>query len=384
MEIGVPAERMRDEHRVGLMPVQAGALVRAGHAVRVESGAGLAAGYGDGEYVAAGARLCSHEQAYAANLVVKVKCPLRDEYGLLREGQTLFTFLHFDGNAPREDIEAIVARGVTGIAYEWVEVDGGYPLLDVMSSITGVLFARRALDLLLVGRRHLGGSYGLGGRRARAMVVGSGHIGANAIATLARNDLELVLVDKHVDTLDERLAAIWPGWTPDFAARRIAFDESRPDDAVAALRAELPAVDVVIGAAVRRPTCPQERCRYLLDRAAVASMRPGSVLCDATAEIRNFFETAVPTTGMDDTYEECGVIHYNCEHIPSRAAHTSTQLLAAATFPFVQALAAGPDEALRNSTPLRRGTMCRAGCLTDELTASRKSLAFKPVESLLV
>lgn len=374
---------MRDEFRVGMTPGQVARLVAQGHAVAVESGAGLSAGFGDGEYVASGARLCSHEDAYGAELVVKVKCPLREEYALLRDGQTLFTYLHFDGNTLREDIEAIVARGVTGIAYEWVKVNGGYPLLDVMSRITGALFARRALDLLLAGRRHLGGAYGLGTPRARAMVVGSGHIGANAIAVLARNDVDLVLVDKHPETLDARLAAVWPGWTSDCAARRILFNEERPDESVAQLRAELPDVDVLIGAAVRRPSCPKQRCPYLADRAAIATMRHGSVLCDATAEIRNFFETAVPTMGMDETYEECGVIHYNCEHIPSMAAHTSTQLLTGATFPFVQALAAGPDEALDNSAPLRRGTMCRAGWLTDELTASRKNLAFRPLEESL-
>ena len=291
--------------------------------------------------------------------------------------------MHFDGNAQREDNEAIVARGVTGNADEWVEVDGGYPLLDVMSRITGVLFARRALDLLLAGRRHLGGAYGLGTARARAMVVGSGHIGANAIAVLARNDVDLVLVDKHVDTLDARLAAVWPGWRAECAGRRIRFDEERPDESVAQLRAELPGVDVLIGAAVRRPSCPKARCPYLVDRAAVAAMRPVRVLFDATAEMRNFFETAVPTTGMDETYVECGVVHYNCEHIPSMAAHTSTQLLTAATFPFVKALASGPDEALRGSASLRRGTMCRAGWLTDELTASRKNLPHRSVESLL-
>lgn len=383
MRIGVAKERMRDEYRVGLEPGHVEELVAAGHRVRVEAGAGAQAGHADAMYAAAGAEVCGAEAAYDADLVVKVKCPLPEEYPLLKAGQTLFTYLHFDGNAPVEDIAAIVATGVTGIAYEWVEEDGRYPLLEPMSRITGVLFARRALDLLLKGRKHVGGAYGLGLEPARAMVVGVGTIGSRAAGVLARNGLDLTLVDKHPDTLDERMRAIWPGWTPDCAPRRIAFDERDPDPAVRALRAELPGTDILIGSAVRRPTLPPERCRFLVDRAALGTMKPGSVLCDATANIRDFFETAMPVLGMDETYVECGVTHYNCEHIPSSAAHSSTRLLTQATFPYVRRLAGGVAAALRASRALRRGTMCRAGRLTDPLTARNKAMACTPIEETL-
>ena len=383
MIIGVPRECMRDEQRVGLMPSQVAQLVAEGHRVGVEAGAGCAAGFADDAYRLAGAALCGKAEAFGAELVVKVKCPLADEYRYLRTGQTVFTYLHFDGNAAAADILAMVGSGFTGIAYEWVEEQGRYPLLEPMSRITGALFARRALDMLLTARGHIGGGYGLGCPPARAMVIGLGHIGAHATDVLARNDVSLVLVDKHPETIDVRLRAIQTAWTGSRVERVIAFDENDPDSAVRALRAELPRIDILIGAAVRRPCLTRERCRYLVDRAAVATMRPGSILCDATANIRDFFETAVPTLGLHETYEECGVIHYNCEHLPSLAAHSATLLLTNATFPYVRRLAAGLRQALINSPGLRRGTMCHAGRLTDALTARNKDLEWTHLTSLV-
>ena len=374
-EIGIPRERMQEENRVGLMPDQVAVLVRAGHAVRVEAGAGENAGFPDARYREAGARICSKEEAFGADLIVKVKCPLREEYPLLKAGKTLFAYLHFDGNLPAEEIRAIAATGITAIAYEWVEVDGQVPLLAPMSRISGVLFARRAMELLLAGQKHLGGAYGLDGDPARAMVIGAGHIGAYAIQTLARNDVRLVVVDKHPETLDERIRAAWPGWTPACAEEVIRFDEDRPEESVRAIRERLPRVDTLLGCAMRRAKLPVERMRYLVDRAAVATMRPGSILTDATANIRDLFETAVPTLGLRETYAECGVVHYNCEHIPSLAAKTSTQLLTRATFPYVRRLAEDAVRALADSLPLRLGTMCCRGRVTHPYTAAKKGFA---------
>lgn len=384
MIVGIPVERLREEYRVGMVPGQVASLVNEGHEVRVEAGAGLASGCPDEGYLDAGARIGTAAEAWDAELVVKVKAPLLTEYAYLRPGQTVFTYLHFDGNAPREEIETFVASGATGIAYEWVEEDGRFPLLEPMSRLSGVLFARRALTLLLKKRGDLGGDYGLEGGAARAMVFGLGDIGTNAAQTLARNDVRLVLIDKHPETLDERLRRVWGGWSSQCVERVIAFDEANPDPCVAAAREALKETDIIIGAAVRRPSLPRSRCRYLVDRASLSRMQAGSVLCDATANIRDFFETAVPTEGLYETYEECGVVHYNCDHIPSLAARTATRLLTAVTFPHVQALASGGFVlAASRSEALSKGTMCHAGHLTHRLTAANKGMPCVVLDELL-
>lgn len=143
MEIGLLKERKRDERRVGLRPDQAAELTEAGHSVYVETGAGKAVGYEDAAYEAAGAEVVSQADVYErAGLLVKVKCPLPEEYGFLRSDHVLFTYLHFDENIAPARLMQIVETGVTGIAYEWVEVDGRFPLLWPMSELTGAVCAK--------------------------------------------------------------------------------------------------------------------------------------------------------------------------------------------------------------------------------------------------
>jgi alanine dehydrogenase len=371
---------------VALRPAQVRALTQAGHRVWVETGAGAAIGFDDASYEAAGGRLVGQAEVYAnATLLMKIKCPLPEEYGFLCDGHILFTYLHFDENIPAPNIMKIIQTGVTGIAYEWVEEDGHFPLLQPMSELAGAVYARKAMNLLMERTGFLGGRYQPHWPASRAMVIGVGHIGANAVNVFLRNRFELTVVDKHPETLDARLRSyvpldLWVAARPEV----IAFDEeAKPDTSVAALRRRLPETDIVIGSAVRRPTLPKEKCEYLIARRDVASMRPGSVLCDATACDRDFFETATSSDSLTETYMEEGVIHYNCDHIASLVAHTATLLLTEATFPYVQRLTGGFTEAVRQNAALAKGVMCYRGHVTHAYSARKKNLAHTDLAQLL-
>jgi len=385
MKIGVLKERKQEEYRVALRPDQARLLVDAGHQVCVEHDAGKPVGFQDGDYQQAGATVTTQREVYErSRLLLKVKCPLPDEYGLLRADHVLFTYLHFDENIAPENITQIVNTGVTGIAYEWVEQDGDFPLLAPMSRLTGAVFARKAMSLLMEAKHTLGGQYQPAWPQSTAMVIGAGHIGCNAIAVLVRNRFRVLVVDKHPETFHARLER----FVGDEAKRVentevIRFDETRPQESAAALRSRLPEVDIVICAAVRRPSLPKEKCEFLIRRADVATMAANTVICDATACDYDFIETAVSSSSLTDHYVEEGVLHYSCDHIPSLVASTATSLLTDATFPYVRMLCDGFEQAARRSEPLAKGVMCHRGKLTHERSARKKSLAYTDLKTLL-
>ncbi|MFW6106959.1 MAG: hypothetical protein ACOC8H_02250 [bacterium] len=385
MNIGVLKERKRDERRVALLPTQAFALTQTGHRVWVEHGAGQAAGYDDGAYAEAGARLGPEADIYErSELLLKVKCPLPEEYHFLRPRHVLFAFLHFDENIPAESIVKLVETGVTAIAYEWVQQGTAFPLLQPMSELTGAIFARRAMDLLMERTGLLGGQYLSAWPGVPAMVIGGGHIGLNAVNVLARNGFPLTIVDKHPETLQARLMRYVPDWvwarTP---AEVLKFDESDPKTSVAAIRNRLSETHIVICAAVRRPTLPTQRCKYIITRAGVRSMPDGSVICDATACDRDFIETCISSESLTQTYTEEGVIHYNCDHVPSLVPRIASDLLTRASFPFVQALSTGLRNAVAENPALAKAVMCYQGKLTHAYSAQEKSLSHSEFLAML-
>lgn len=382
MIIGLLRERKQDERRVAMRPDQVAELVRAGHEVIVESGAGAGAGYSDSEY--AGARIADRQELYdRARLLVKVKAPEVSEIDFLRPQHVLFTFLHFDENIPPERIHRIVNTGVTGVAFEWVEVHGRFPILQPMSEITGRLFGFKALALLL---EHAGTFGGPGTPDTRAMVIGAGHIGANAIDVLLRNGAAVTVVDKHPGTLPARIMKYMP--EPLWSALRervsvLAFEERDPATSAAAVARASRDMSIVICSAVRRPSLPKSACEFLLDRQAVAAMRRGSIVCDATACDQDFIETAVSSSSLTEFYEEEGVVHYNCDHIPSLAPRTATEMLSAAAFPYVQKLANGFEQAVVGDEALYKAVMCHKRALTHPYSARKKGLPFVELNTLL-
>jgi alanine dehydrogenase len=385
MNIGVPKERKIDESRVGLRPEQAAKLISRGHKVFIEIQAGIKAGFDDAMYEKVGATMVNIADVYKkAELIVKVKCPMENEYVHFGPQHTLFTYLHFDGNASPDEIRGFLATGATGIAYEWVSEDGRLPLLEPMSDLTGALYAMKSINLLMEHKGLLGGQYLPHWPRGQVMIIGTGHIGLNALNVFAQNNFKIVVIDKHPETLKERSTKyISPSVLVNADMTLVRFDESDPDRSVEKLRSFLPAMDIVISAAVRRPTLPKEKCEYLIRKQDVATMVRGSVLCDAVADIRNFIETAVPLESLTEVYFEHGVVHYNCDHIPALVPATATRLLTDATFPYVELLAEGTAAALKKSKPLANGTMCHKGKVTHEYTARKKGFDYAPVTSLL-
>ncbi|HMP83463.1 MAG TPA: alanine dehydrogenase [Verrucomicrobiota bacterium] len=365
MIIGVPKEIKEQEYRVALLPSGAYQLAKHGHRVVVERGAGLGAGYADAEYEHAGATLVdSHAAAFAeAELIVKVKEPLPDEYGLLRKGQLLFTYLHLAASRPLT--EALMASGVTALAYETVEVNRRLPLLEPMSEIAGRMS-------ILVGGYFLGKHFGgsgvlLGGvpgvLPGKVVVIGGGAAGINA-ARMAQGlgaDVTILEVDlERMRFLDITL----------HTAHTLYSNESH-------LLELLPSVDLLIGAVL----VPGAKAPKLITRAMLQRMRPGSVLVDIAIDQGGCAETSRPTTHHDPVYVEEGVTHYCVANMPGAYARTATQALTNVTFRYIETLAEhGLAEACRRQPALIGGINVMNGQITHKVVAEAHGLAHCPPE----
>src|SRR4029453_2579937 len=323
MVIAIPKEIKEQEYRVALLPSGAYQLIKRGHQVVVERGAGAGAGYPDAEYEQAGAKLGdSHAAVFEqAGIVVKVKEPLPSEYPLLRPGQVLFTYLHLAASRPLT--EGLVKSGVTAIAYETVEVNRRLPLLEPMSEIAGRMS-------VLVGGNYLAKHHGgkgvlLGGvpgvLPGRVVVLGGGTSGVNAarMGTGLGADVTILEVDvERMRFLDITL----------HTAHTLYSNE-------ASILEMLPDVDLLIGAVL----VPGARAPKLITREMLKVMRPGSVLVDIAIDQGGCAETSRPTTHDNPTYEEEGVFHYCVANMPGAYARTATQALTNVTYRYVEALA---------------------------------------------
>jgi len=384
MNIGVLKEQKRDENRVALQPIQAGILVKAGHSVFVETGAGTNSGFYDDEYAENGATVCEKRKVLDnSTLILKVKSPLKFEFDDYKPQHTLFTYLHFDENFAPDDIMSIVRTGVTAIAYEWVEKDGRYPLLEPMSRLTGYLFAQKSVELCTKYKRKLCGVYESGTNDpATIMIIGVGTIGQSVFKFATQNNMKIIIVDKHPETLNSRLDIRFGTKGFDYmgksSAKIICFDNSKPENTVKNIADILPDTDIVICSAVRRPDLPKEKMEYLITKEMVATMKRGSVVADATACDKDLIETAVSTELLDHFDDIGGVIHYNCDHIPSYVGRTATELLTSKTFEYVKRMAgSGIAETIAADESLRKGVMCMNGVFTHKYSAVKKNLEYR-------
>ncbi len=369
MRVGLLRERKVEEGRVALTPAAVARLVQAGHQVLVEAGAGLASGYPDSDYAAAGASVMptAGEVAAGCDLLVKVKEPLPEEYGLLRPGLLLFCYLHL---APAPELtRALLERGVTAIAYETVQLpDGSLPLLRPMSLIAGRLAAEAAAHYLKrpgPGRGKLLGGIE-GAEPARCVVLGSGNAGSQAALTLAALGARVTVFGRE----PERLRAL--------ASRGDGRIHSRDAD-LAAIVEELAGADALVCAVL----VPGALAPKLVTRAMVRSMGEGAVLVDVSIDQGGVAETSRPTTLADPVYVEEGVVHYCVANMPGAVPRTATQALVAATLPYVLALAEGGLDALRRDPSLRRGLNVFRGHVTHPAVAEAQGLPYTPPEELL-
>ncbi len=363
MTIGVPKEIKRHEYRVGMTPSSVGAYVRGGHSVLVEKGAGLGAGYEDAEYVSAGASVATEKRDIfdRADLIVKVKEPLPDEYELFRRGQILFTYLHLA--ADRRLAQMLLDRKVDAVAYETIELaDRSLPCLTPMSEIAGRLAVQEGAKYLekeFGGRGILiGGVPGV--QRGRVSILGGGVVGTNA-AKIAVGMGGYVTV---LDISSKRLA-----YLDDIFGSSLTTLYATEANIEQALRES----DIVIGAVlVTGETAPK-----LIMRRHLALMQPGAVIVDVAIDQGGCAETSRPTTHDDPIYIVDGIVHYCVANMPGAVARTSTIALTSVTLPYGLEIARGGVEAAAKANPaIRKGINTLKGACVHPGVAKSCNLAY--------
>lgn len=367
MIVGVPKEIKTLENRVALTPGGAESLTRRGHTVLVEQGAGLGSGISDDEYRAAGAEIVSAKEAWLAELVVKVKEPLPEEYGYLRSDLVLFTYLHL---AASESLtQAMIRSGVTGIAYETVQLeDGSLPLLTPMSEVAGRMATQ-------VGAYHLERPQGgrgilLGGVPGVApgavVILGGGTVGTNAAKIALGLGAQVYVLDinhRRLQYLDDV-----------FGGRLITLTSTEAN-----IKKAIRFADLVIGAVL----IPGAKAPKLVTREMLAEMKEGAVIVDVAVDQGGCVETIRPTTHDDPTYVVDGVVHYGVANMPGAVPRTSTFALTNQTLPYLLRLAERGLEALKDDPALLKGLNTYGGKVTHPAVAEAFGLPYTPPEEAL-
>jgi alanine dehydrogenase len=355
MIVGVPAETKEGEHRVAMTPDGVRELTAHGHTVVIERGAGEGSSIPDDAYARAGARVADADDAWAGELVVKVKEPQPTETPRLRKDLVLFTYLHLA--AYPEVADSLLAAGTTAIAYETVQVDGGaLPLLAPMSEVAGRLASQIGAHYLErdAGGRGvlLGGAPGV--EPARVVVLGAGNAGWNAAWIAQGMESEVLLLDKDIDRL-RVVDQIHKGRIVTMASNRGAVERAVGE------------ADLVIGAVL----VPGGRAPTVVTEDMVRGMKKGSVIVDIAVDQGGCVETTHETTHAEPVYVCHDVIHYAVGNIPAAVPNTSTYALTNSTLPYVLTLAElGAARAVAADRSLARGVNTVAGKITNPAVAS--------------
>jgi alanine dehydrogenase len=363
MIIGVPKEIKEQEQRVALLPSATNQLTRRGHSVVVERNAGLGSGYPDQDYIKAGAEIVEQaKEVFArADLIVKVKEPLKAEFPLLRRGQILFTYLHLA--ASKSLTEALLKSGVTGVAYETIQVDHRLPLLEPMSEIAGRMSVVMGANFLA---KYNGGSGVLlggvpGVLPGRVVILGGGTSGVNALRMAKGLGADVTILDIDVERLRFLDIAIE-------SLHTLYSNEANLDDL-------MPDCDLLIGAVL----LPGAKAPKLITRGMLHKMKRGSVFVDISIDQGGCAETSRPTTHLDPVYVEEGVTHYCVANMPAAYARTATQALTNVTYRYVELLADfGLEGACKKQPTLIGGINTRDGRLTCKAVAEAHGLKWEP------
>ncbi|MDL2291426.1 alanine dehydrogenase [Desulfovibrio sp. OttesenSCG-928-F20] len=371
MKIGCPKEIKNNENRVGMTPNAAQAYVGAGHEVFIQQGAGLGSSIPDEEYVAAGAKILPKaEDVWAtADMIVKVKEPLAEEYPRMREGQIVYTYFHFA--AEEELTKACLDKKIVGLAYETVEEDRALPLLKPMSEVAGRMSA-------LMGAFYLAktqGGRGLlpmgvtGVAPANVLVLGGGVVGTNSAQVAAGLGCRVTILDVNLQRL-EYLSHILPANCSPLYSDPVNLENG------------LKECDILVGAVL----IPGAKAPKLVRKHHLKMMKPGAVLVDVAIDQGGCIETSHATTHSDPTFVVDGIIHYCVANMPGAYARTSTFALNNATLRYGLMLAnKGAEKACRENAALKLGLNVYKGIITYEAVAEAFGMQslYKPVDSVI-
>ena len=365
MRIGVAREIKQREYRVALTPAGALELVQRGHEVVVEQGAGVGSGFADEAYVAVGARMAAVEDVWgSAELLLKVKEPIAEEYPRLREGLALFTYLHIAADEPLT--HALVESGITGIAYETVEsADRQLPLLAPMSEVAGRLAPQ--MGAWSLEKAHGGRGILLGGvpgvPPARVVILGGGVVGLNSAIIALGMQADVWVLEKSVERM-RHLEIALDGRVTLAMSNRLQIEEVLAD------------ADMVIGAVL----VPGALAPRLVTREMLGLMKPGAVLVDVAIDQGGCFETSHATTHDDPVFEVDGIVHYCVANMPGAVPVTSTKALTNVTLPYVEAIAnKGVARAIDDDAGLAKGVNVVGGKVTYEAVAEAHGLPYTPL-----
>ncbi|MFO0658819.1 MAG: alanine dehydrogenase [Polyangiaceae bacterium] len=369
MKIGVPKEIKTREYRVGMTPAGVKALTSRGHEVVVEQGAGLGSGLSDEKYVAAGARIVpTAADAWNADMVVKVKEPLKAEYGYFRENLILYTYLHLA--AEPELTAALAEKKVSAVAYETIEAeDGTLPLLRPMSEVAG----RMAVQVGATSLEKERGGKGLllggvpGTRRGRVVILGGGVVGKNAATIAVGMGAQVTVLDVRGDTM-AHLEDVFGGAVETLYSNPINIEES------------VRRADLVVGAVL----VTGAKAPKLVTEQLISEMEPGSVVVDVAVDQGGCIETCRPTSHDHPTYEVHGVVHYCVPNMPGAVSQTSTWALTNVTLRYAETIASrGLLDAIKSDRLLALGMNVYGGSVVYKPVAEAHKLEYVPLERLV-
>lgn len=364
MIIGIPTEIKTEEYRIGIVPAGVKTLVDEGHKVIIEAGAGVGSGIGDEEYKTAGAQILpSAKDIYSsADLIMKVKEPQPVEFGLLREGQTLYTYLHLA--AEPEVTKALLERKVKSVAYETIELpDGSLPLLKPMSEVAGRMSVQVGAYFLQEnnGGRGvlLGGVPGVA--PGKVTILGAGVVGLNALKIAVGMGAQVTIINNGVERL-ARIDDLYGGRVVTLSSNQHNIEEAVLDS------------DLVIGAVLLAGA----KAPRLVTKEMVSKMKKGSVIVDVSIDQGGCIETSKRTTHKEPVYKVDGVTHYCVANMPGAVPRTSTFALTNATLPYVLKIAnLGLEEASKKEAALAKGINTYDGKLTNRPVAKALGLKYE-------
>lgn len=369
MIIGIPKEIKDKEYRVAITPAGVNVLVTAGHKVLIETAAGVGSAIGDIEYIHSGAEIVSAAQEVfrQADIILKVKEPLPQEYQFFKNGQILFTFLHL---APMSELTAALMKsGIIAVAYETVELkDGHLPLLTPMSEISGKLSVQMGAYFIMKSNGGMGILPGgvTGVEKGHIVIIGGGTVGTNAAKTAIGLGAKVIIIDHNLERLR---------YLDDIFSSNVETIASNPYN----IEKAVSKADIVIGAVL----ITGAKAPKLVTKNMVSKMKKGSVIVDVCIDQGGCVETIRPTTHSAPVYEIDGVLHYGVTNMPAAVPRTSTYALTNATLPYILKLANLGIEAFKQDIALVKGVNIFKGKITCKAVADALGMDFAPLEDLL-